>query len=88
MYWQGADHTHHRYGPADEGPQQLAKGVPHACIARWAQWLALCPGAKLTQSSKVKICPLPNGASQAAIPHPYFIYENFQIGYNKLIRKK
>ena len=36
MYWQGADNTHRRYGPPDEGPRQLAEGVPHACIARRA----------------------------------------------------
>ena len=33
MYWQGADNTHRRYGPPDEGPRQLAEGVPHACKA-------------------------------------------------------
>ena len=36
MYWQGADNTHRWYGPPDEGPWQLAEGVPHACIARRA----------------------------------------------------
>ena len=36
MYWQGADNTHLWYGPLDEGPRQLAEGVPHACIARCA----------------------------------------------------
>ena len=36
MYWQGTDNTHRPYGPLDEGPRQLAEGVPHACIARWA----------------------------------------------------
>ena len=36
MYWQGADNTHRRYGLPDEGPRQLAEGVPHACIARRA----------------------------------------------------
>ena len=34
MYWQGADNTHRQYGPLDEGPQHVAKGVPHACNAR------------------------------------------------------
>ena len=33
IYWQGTDNTHRRYGPQDEGPRQLAEGVPHAYIA-------------------------------------------------------
>ena len=47
MYWRGADNTHRRYGPPDEGPRQLAEAMLRKIT---------CPGLEKLWVRLVKRC--------------------------------